>query len=59
MWYLDGQTANDGYFQSSYASLRDADAKGLSTILILLPDTTEGLWAAVLDRLHRAALPLP
>lgn len=42
-----------------YASLRDADAKALSTILILPPDTTDGLWAAVLDRLHRAALPLP
>ena len=48
-----------GYARTLYASLRQTDEMGLSTILILLPDTTEGLWAAVLDRVKRAATPLP
>jgi O-acetyl-ADP-ribose deacetylase (regulator of RNase III) len=47
------------YARVIYASLRQADEAGASSILILLPDTTEGLWAAVVDRLKRAAVPLP
>jgi L-threonylcarbamoyladenylate synthase len=47
------------YARALYASLRQADDAGASTILILLPDTTEGLWAAVVDRLKRAAMALP
>ncbi len=47
------------YARVLYASLRQADEAGASMIFILLPDTTEGLWAAVVDRLKRAAVPLP
>jgi L-threonylcarbamoyladenylate synthase len=46
------------YARVMYASLRQADEAGASSILILLPDTTEGMWAAVVDRLKRAAMPL-
>jgi L-threonylcarbamoyladenylate synthase len=48
----------EAYARTLYASLRQADEAGASSILILLPDTTEGLWAAVVDRLKRAAMPL-
>lgn len=47
------------YARVLYASLRQADTLGASSIMILLPDTTDGLWAAVIDRLKRAAVPLP
>ena len=47
------------YARVLYASLRQADALGASSIMILMPDTMEGLWAAVMDRLQRAAVPLP
>jgi L-threonylcarbamoyladenylate synthase len=47
------------YARVIYASLRQADAAGASSILILLPDSLQGLWAAVVDRLKRAAVPLP
>jgi L-threonylcarbamoyladenylate synthase len=46
------------YARALFASLRQADEAGASSILVLLPDTTEGLWAAVVDRLKRAAEPL-
>jgi L-threonylcarbamoyladenylate synthase len=46
------------YARVMYASLRQADEAGAESILILLPDTWEGLWAAVVDRLQRAAVPL-
>jgi L-threonylcarbamoyladenylate synthase len=46
------------YARTLFASLRQADEAGASSILVLLPDTTEGLWAAVVDRLKRAAEPL-
>jgi hypothetical protein len=37
-----------------YASLREADALGLTTVLAVAPPT-DGIGAAVLDRLSRAA----
>jgi L-threonylcarbamoyladenylate synthase len=48
-----------GYARVLYGAIRQADEAGGSTILILLPDTTQGLWAAVVDRLGRAAVRLP
>ena len=47
------------YARAIYASLRQADDAGASSILILLPDSLQGVWAAVVDRLKRAAVPLP
>jgi len=47
------------YARVMYASLRQADQADASSILILLPASTAGLWAAVVDRLKRAAVPLP
>jgi L-threonylcarbamoyladenylate synthase len=47
------------YAHNIYAALRDADAKNPTTILVLMPDTRHGLWAAVADRLSRATQPLP
>ena len=47
------------YARALYAGLRQADLQGASSIMILMPDTTEGIWAAVIDRLKRAAVPLP
>lgn len=41
-----------------YSILRDADARGASTILLQMPPD-EPPWAAVRDRLTRAARPLP
>ena len=42
------------YARDLYAALRDADAKGLSTVAVLQPEG-EGLAAAIRDRLKRAA----
>ncbi|HVX87071.1 MAG TPA: L-threonylcarbamoyladenylate synthase [Phycisphaerae bacterium] len=47
------------YARSLYAAMRDADAKNLRAILVLLPDSHAGLWAAIADRLQRATEPLP
>ncbi len=45
------------YAAALYASLRQADDLTASCILVLLPDNLEGMWAAVVDRLHRATIP--
>lgn len=42
-----------------YASLREADTREGSSLLVLMPDTSDGLWAAIADRLRRATVPLP
>lgn len=47
----------DAYGQGLYAALRDLDALGCARILIERPPATPA-WAAVRDRLGRAALPL-
>jgi L-threonylcarbamoyladenylate synthase len=44
----------DEYARVLYASLREADALGLTTVLAVAPPT-QGIGAAVLDRLSRAA----
>jgi len=47
------------YARELYAALRAADGAWASSILVLMPDTEEGMWAAVADRLRRATEPLP
>ena len=42
------------YARSLYAALRAADARGLTRIVAVVPHDT-GLWAAIVDRLTRAA----
>jgi L-threonylcarbamoyladenylate synthase len=46
----------DEYAHDLYRMLRDADARGLDTVIAVLPDV-EGIGAAVADRLRRAAGP--
>jgi L-threonylcarbamoyladenylate synthase len=46
----------DEYAHDLYRMLRDADARGLDTVIALVPDPS-GLGAAVADRLRRAARP--
>jgi L-threonylcarbamoyladenylate synthase len=46
----------DDYARVLYASLREADVLGLDVVLAA-PPTTEGIGAAVADRLRRAATP--
>ncbi len=43
------------YAASLYAALREADALAPARILIERPEPTDGLWAAIHDRLRRAA----
>ncbi len=45
-----------GYARVLYAALREADALGLARV-VALPPATDGLGAAVADRLRRAATP--
>jgi L-threonylcarbamoyladenylate synthase len=47
------------YARALYAALRDADALDATSILVLAPPHTTGLWTAITDRLRRATLPLP
>lgn len=42
------------YARSLYGALRDADAKLPAAILVLMPESRNGLWAAIADRLGRA-----
>jgi L-threonylcarbamoyladenylate synthase len=44
------------YARVLYSSLREADALGLDTVLAV-PPPSDGIGAAVLDRLTRAATP--
>lgn len=46
-----------GYAKTIYSALREADERHGSSIFVLSPDNeTEGLWAAVVDRLRRATV---
>jgi L-threonylcarbamoyladenylate synthase len=45
------------YAQKLYASLRAADELNAAAILVLVPEQTGGLWAAIHDRLARATRP--
>lgn len=51
---LDPAGPPEGYAQVLYARLREADARGVE-LLIVVPPPDEGLGAAVVDRLRRAA----
>ncbi len=42
------------YARVFYAALRDADAGHFATIYMLNPDSEQGLWLAIADRLRRA-----
>jgi len=46
----------EGYARMLYARLREAEATGLSQIVIEEPSGREGVWLAVLDRLRRATI---
>ncbi|KAH3743956.1 threonylcarbamoyl-AMP synthase [Pelomyxa schiedti] len=46
------------YAHKLYACLRDVDEGGKPLILVLMPDHSDGLWAAIVDRLGRATKPL-
>lgn len=46
----------EGYARMLYAGLREAEATGLSQIVIEEPAGREGVWLAVLDRLRRATV---
>jgi L-threonylcarbamoyladenylate synthase len=46
----------EGYARMLYAGLREAEASGLSQIVIEEPPGREGVWLAVLDRLRRATV---
>ena len=43
------------YARVLYARLRDADELGLEVLLVVAPPQTDGLGAAVADRVRRAA----
>ncbi len=45
------------YAQAMYAALREMDQKKPAVILVLMPESTEGLWVAIADRLRRATEP--
>ena len=45
------------YAARLYAALREADAAHPDEILVEVPEPTDGLWAAIHDRLRRAAAP--
>lgn len=45
------------YAARLYAALREADARKPHTIFVERPEATGGLWAAIHDRLRRAAAP--
>jgi L-threonylcarbamoyladenylate synthase len=51
---LDSPVDADDYARILYSQLRDADRRGLDVVLAVAP-TTEGIGAAVLDRLTRAS----
>jgi L-threonylcarbamoyladenylate synthase len=51
---LSAPDSPDAYAQALYASLREADALGLTDVLAV-PPSAEGIGAAVVDRLTRAA----
>jgi len=46
----------EGYARMLYAGLREAEASGLSQIVIEEPPGRDGVWLAVLDRLRRATI---
>ena len=46
----------EGYARMLYAGLREAEASGLSRIVIEEPGGRDGVWLAVLDRLRRATV---
>jgi L-threonylcarbamoyladenylate synthase len=46
-----------GYAARLYAALREADATRPAEILVEIPESSSGLWAAIHDRLRRAAAP--
>ena len=53
---LSAPASADAYAQVLYAALREADALGLARVLAV-PPPADGVGAAVIDRLQRAATP--
>ena len=51
---LSAPATADDYARVLYAALREADALGLTTVLAV-PPSPDGVGAAVIDRLQRAA----
>ena len=45
----------EDYAMRLYSALREADSTGCKRIVIEKPEETDGLWAAILDRLQRAS----
>ncbi len=52
---LDPPRDADEYARFLYTRLRDADEQGLDVLLVVVPPGTDGLGAAVADRVSRAA----
>jgi L-threonylcarbamoyladenylate synthase len=52
---LDPPRDEDEYARVLYARLREADEHGLDVLLVVVPPDTDGLGAAVADRVRRAA----
>jgi L-threonylcarbamoyladenylate synthase len=52
---LDAPRDVEEYARVLYARLREADAHALDTLLVVVPPVTDGLGAAVRDRVRRAA----
>ena len=52
---LDPPRDAEEYARFLYARLRDADEQGLDVLLVVVPPGTDGLGAAVADRVSRAA----
>jgi L-threonylcarbamoyladenylate synthase len=52
---LDPPGDEDEYARVLYARLRAADEHGLDVLLVVVPPDTDGIGAAVADRLRRAA----
>jgi len=46
------------YARILYAAMREADDKAVAAILVLMPESRAGMWAAVEDRLNRATKPM-
>jgi hypothetical protein len=55
---LDPQTTPEDYARHLYQWLREADERALD-VLVVVPPLDEGLGAAVVDRLRKAAAPRP
>lgn len=45
--------------RAMYAALRELDRRRCDVLLVQCPETTDGLWSAIVDRLRRATKELP